>query len=313
MDGRTVGVLGGGQLGRMMCEAALRLGVKVAILDPGMILSIPLLVHFRCFLIGGSLSPAGQVATLSVEGSFQDAGKIKELSAISDIVTTEIEHVNTDILLDLEKNGATVRPNAETIRSIQDKYIQKQLLSAAGVSVPDFIEISSIEAAEDAGLRFGYPLMLKNRKFAYDGKGNAVAKNESEVADAYNKLGTHDIYAEKWVPFVKEIAVMVVRTVSGKVLTYPVVETIQENSICHLVIAPAQISQAAETAAKEVAVKAIESFDGIGIYGVELFLLSDDTVLLNEIAPRYVLSFFPWCFFYIFALWTDLIILVIIL
>jgi phosphoribosylaminoimidazole carboxylase len=230
------------------------------------------------------------VASLSVEGSFQDAGKIKELSTISDILTTEIEHVNTDILADLEKNGSTVRPNAETIRSIQDKYLQKQLLSTAGIPLSEFIETSTIEQAEDAGLRFGYPLMLKNRKLAYDGKGNAVAKNESEVVDAFNKLGIHEVYAEKWVPFVKEIAVMVVRTVSGKILTYPVVETIQENNICHLVIAPAQISQAAETAAKEIAMKAIESFSGVGIYGVELFLLPDDTVLLNEIAPRYAFS-----------------------
>lgn len=285
MDGRTVGVLGGGQLGRMMIEAAHRLGVKLAVLDPGIpLMPLPLFV-FTISFVGGSTAPAGQLAPLSIEGSFQDPHKIKELASICDVITAEIEHVNTDILEDLEKNGVNVRPNSKTIRTIQDKYLQKQHLTKFDVPLPDFVETPNVEAAKEAGLRFGYPLMLKNRKLAYDGRGNAVAKTEEDIPECFRKLGSTEVYAEKWVPFVKEIAVMVVRTSTG-VVSYPVVETVQENNICHLVTAPAQISTAALKSASEVAMKAIASFDGIGIYGVELFLLPDDSILLNEIAPR---------------------------
>lgn len=268
MDSRTVGVLGGGQLGRMMAEAGHRLGIRLAILDPS-----------------GPSSPAGQISSLCIEGAFTDGNKIKELAAISDIITTEIEHVNTEVLEELEKTGKIVRPNAKTIRIIQDKYLQKVHLAAHGIPLPDFMQCPTVDAALEAGMRYGYPLMLKNKKLAYDGRGNAVAKTEADVAQAFQKLGGSDIYAEKWVPFVKELAVMVVRSPST-VASYPTVETVQQNNICHLVTAPAQVSQMVLQAAGEIASKAIASFDGVGIYGVELFLLPDDTVLLNEIAPR---------------------------
>lgn len=269
MDDRTIGVLGGGQLGQMMAQAASRLGVRIAVLDPG-----------------GSSSPAGQLSHLCIEGSFQDSVKIKELSTVSDVITTEIEHVNTIILEELEKLGHTVHPNAITIRTIQDKYLQKELLNKNNIPLPEYMSTPTLEIAQEAGLRFGYPFMLKNRKLAYDGKGNAVVKSADELENCFNKLGREELYAEKWVSFVKELAVMVVRT-KDSVVAYPVVETIQSNNICHLVIAPAQISSAAYSAAMSVASKAIESFSGIGIYGVELFLLNDETILLNEIAPRY--------------------------
>lgn len=235
--------------------------------------------------LGGSSSPAGQLSLLCIEGSFQDNNKIRELAAISDVVTTEIEHVNTLALEELEINGYKIHPNFSTLRLIQDKYNQKVHLSKNNIPLPEFLDCLSFEDAKLAGLKLGYPLMLKNKKLAYDGRGNAVAKTEEDLEEAWKKLGGVDIYAEKWVPFIKEIAVMIVRTKSN-VLSYPVVETIQENNICHLVIAPAQISAAATKAAKEIALKAIASFNGIGIYGVELFLLPDDSLIVNEIAPR---------------------------
>ena len=148
-----------------------------------------------------------------------------------------------------------------------------------------------------AGKELGYPFMLKNRRMAYDGKGNAVVESEEGIPDAFRKLspsanaaGTivqYDVYAERWAPFVKELAIMVVRTSTG-VVSYPVVETIQKDSICHLVVAPAQIATASLNNAVEVAKLAIASFDGIGIYGVEMFLMGDGSILLNEIAPRCV-------------------------
>jgi len=269
MDLRTVGVLGGGQLGRMMAEAAHRLGIKIAFLDPG-----------------GSNSPAGQISSLSIEGSFQDPVKIQELASISDLITTEIEHVNTDILEELERTGHIVQPTSKTIHLIQDKYLQKVHLTEYNIPVAEYMATPNIEAAKLAGMKYGYPFMLKNRKLAYDGKGNVLVKAEEEIANAFVKLNSQEIYAEKFCPFVKELAVMIVKTKSQGVLSYPVVETIQEDNICHVVMAPAQISSTALEQASLIASKAIATFDGLGIYGVELFLLPDDTVILNEIAPR---------------------------
>lgn len=233
----------------------------------------------------GPSSPAGQLSRIAIEGDFRNAEKVKELAKISDVLTTEIEHVDVDAVLDLEKDGYTVRPNARTIRLIQDKYAQKIYLNDFDISLPEFMETATLEQAREAGLKFGYPFMLKNRMGAYDGRGNALVREESQLEAAFNSLGGRLLYAEKFIPFIKELAVMVVRTVDG-VKSFPVVETIQQNNICHIVIAPAQISQTASQNAMAVASRAIAAFDGVGIYGVELFLLNDDTVLLNEIAPR---------------------------
>jgi phosphoribosylaminoimidazole carboxylase len=153
--------------------------------------------------------------------------------------------------------------------------------------------VDTLEQAFQAGEEFGYPFMLKNRKMAYDGKGNFVVKSEDALTEAFETLGGKDLYAEKWIPFVKELAVMVVRTKSN-IIRYPVVETIQENNVCNIVIAPAQISLAATNSALSIALQAVESLSGIGIYGVELFLSSYDSILLNEIAPR----FLPFIFFF---------------
>ena len=270
----------------MMAEAAHELGIRMAVLDSM-----------------GIASPAGQVAELSVEGSLQEEDKIRELASISDVLTIEIEHVNADALAAMEQEGHTVHPNSATIRLIQDKYLQKQHFSAHAVPLPEFLDIPTVHAARDAGARFGYPYMLKNKKFAYDGKGNAVVHSEADIMPAIERLtGSSssgkssstrgkdpliggELYAEKWVPFTKELAVMVARTATG-VVSYPVVETIQQDSICHIVIAPARISPAAQKNASAIVEAAIETLPGLGIYGVELFLLPDDSILLNEVAPR---------------------------
>lgn len=292
MDTRTVGVVGGGQLGRMMAEAAHRLGIKMACLDAG-----------------GIASPCGQICSFAVEGGLLDEEKIDELARISDVMTVEIEHVNCDALEAIEKKGTPVHPNPATVRLIQDKLLQKEHFKKHDVPLGPYQEVQSadvVNACKRVGASMGYPFMLKNRRFAYDGKGNAVVDSEQDLVAALVKLakgGNHtadladegsfngmELYAEKWVPFVKELAVMVVRTKDG-VVSYPVVETAQKDSICHLVAAPANIAKSTAAAADIVVQKAISSLSGLGIYGVELFLTVDaatgrETVLLNEVAPR---------------------------
>lgn len=190
----------------------------------------------------------------------------------------------------MEQEGFHIHPSPSTIKLIQDKFTQKVHLAEHGIPLPQFMKITSLEDAMLAGRRYGYPYMLKNRLLAYDGRGNAKVSSEDDVHGAFLKLGGEgggggNLYAEKWAPFTKELAVMVVRTKS-QVLCYPVVETVQSDNICHLVTAPALVPRNVAVAAEEIARRAIASLPGIGIYGVELFLLPDESILLNEIAPR---------------------------
>lgn len=265
-----MGILGGGQLGRMMVEAAHRLNVKTVILD-------------------GPNSPAKQINSLDehVDGSFSEAESIKKLSSKADVVTIEIEHVNADVLEELEKAGANIQPSASTIKLIQDKYIQKKHFISHNVATAEAKDVeSSPEALKAIGSEFGYPYMLKSRTNAYDGRGNFVVKSEDSIGEALQVLHSRPLYAEKWAPFVKELAVMVIRTLDGQVFSYPTVETIHKENICHLVFAPARVPDSVQLKAQLLAERAVKTFSGAGIFGVEMFMLSDGEILLNEIAPR---------------------------
>ncbi|CDH51317.1 phosphoribosylaminoimidazole carboxylase [Lichtheimia corymbifera JMRC:FSU:9682] len=271
MNTQKVGILGGGQLGRMMVEAASRLNLSVTILDSPV------------------NSPAKQIEATQehIHGAFKDPVKIRELASKVDVLTVEIEHVDAQVLAEIEKEGKVkVHPSAKTVQTIQDKYAQKQHLQAHGIPVAEYMETPDADAVAAAGKQFGYPFMLKSKTMAYDGKGNYVVRSADDIPAAMEALKNLPLYAEKWAPFVKELAVMVVRRANGEVRTYPVVETIHKNSICHLVIAPAQADGAALAKAQAIAADAIKSFPGAGIFGVEMFLMEDGSILLNEIAPR---------------------------
>jgi len=278
MDKRTVGCLGGGQLGRMMVYAGHRLGVKMCVLDPL-----------------GEKSPAGQVAEMSVKGSFQDADSVRELAKKCDILTLEVEHVNAEVLEGLHQAGVPVQPLPFVVKLIQDKYVQKVHLQKHGVPLPDFEKVESEADLHSIGERFGYPMMLKSRYGAYDGKGNAVVPNAQGITAAFEKLGGKagkKLYVEKWAPFKMELAVMVARgvdeTMNVTMRTYPVVHTVQRDSVCFTCLTPpVGVTQKQQELAQKVATDAIKSFgDARGIFGVEMFLLHDGSVLLNEIAPR---------------------------
>ncbi|KAK3709014.1 hypothetical protein LTR37_011178 [Vermiconidia calcicola] len=270
MDKR-VGVLGGGQLGRMLVEAANLLEIRVNLLD-------------------APNSSAKQVSNHDghVDGSFKEAQAIKKLAAQSDVLTVEIEHVDTYMLEDVAKT-ADVQPSWKTIRTIQDKYLQKEHLQRYGVATAQSVALKGPSKAElsAASRTVGLPLMLKSRKEAYDGRGNFTVKSTDDFEPAIQALGgNQDLYAEKWANFKIELAVMVVKT-KDQVLSFPTVETIHENSICKLVYAPARgVSEIINKRAQELARKAVACFWGKGVFGVEMFLLPDDTLLINEIAPR---------------------------
>ena len=269
-DQRKVGVLGGGQLGRMLIEAANRLNIQVNVLD-----------------VAGS--PAKQISAHDghIEGSFKDAAKVKELAQKCDVVTVEIEHVDTHMLEEVA-GQVTVEPSWKTLRTIKDKYAQKEHLKQYGVDLAESIDLEGkgTEGLKEVGNKFGYPYMLKSKTEAYDGKGNFVVKSEGDIDAAIKALGGRPLYAEKWADFSMELAVMVVKTKDG-VLSFPTVETVHEDSICKLTYTPPRnVSAATSQRAQDLAKKAIAAFEGKGVFGVEMFLLKDDSLLINEIAPR---------------------------
>ncbi|KAJ7978137.1 phosphoribosylaminoimidazole carboxylase [Quillaja saponaria] len=265
-----VGVLGGGQLGRMLCQAASQMAIKVAILDP----------LENC--------PASALSYDHMVGSFDDSATVEEFVKRCGVLTFEIEHVDVATVEKLEQQGVDCQPKAFTIRIIQDKYLQKVHFSRNEIPLPEFMQINDIEGAKRAGELFGYPLMIKSRRLAYDGRGNAVAKSEEELYSAVDALGGFDrgLYVEKWAPFVKELAVIVARGRDNSILCYPVVETIHRDNICHIVKAPANVKWKIRERATEIAYKAVRSLEGAGVFAVELFLTRDEQILLNEVAPR---------------------------
>ncbi|KAF6841241.1 phosphoribosylaminoimidazole carboxylase [Colletotrichum plurivorum] len=285
----TIGLLGGGQLGRMLCEAAGPLGIDIAILDEA-----------NC--------PAKMANQNSrhVTGSFKDPAKIRELAAMCDVLTVEIEHVNTEVLEEIATKGVItapgtlkkvpVHPSWQTLRLIQDKYLQKEHFSRAGLPIAPQMDVESGPAMPEsltaAYKNFGFPFMLKARKGSYDGRGNFKVNGPQDYEEAVQAMGKLSLYAEKWVPFDMELAVMVVRTEDEdgelrKVHTYPAVETIHEESICTKVFyPPRKVPTDVCEKARKVAGDVVKTLKGRGVFAVEMFLLKDGTITVNEVAPR---------------------------
>lgn len=272
-----VGILGGGQLARMTAEAAPALGVDVVVLERE------------------AGSPAGLVVGSANEivGDWRDPAARRALAERVDLLTLENEFVDADALAELVAGGRPVYPPPASVRLIQDKLAQKGALAAAGLPVPAFRPVESAAELTAAGADFGWPLVLKARRNGYDGYGNATVRSPAEAAGAIERLGggtsaggPGGLYVEGWVSFVRELAVMVARGRHGAIAAYPVVETVQRDHICHEVVAPARLPPAVAARATAAAVGAVETMGAVGVVGVELFLLPDDRVLLNELAPR---------------------------
>jgi 5-(carboxyamino)imidazole ribonucleotide synthase len=264
----TIGIVGGGQLGRMLTLAAKPLGYDVVVVDPGT----------NC--------PAAQVGATEITANLYDEAALKELASRSDVITVEIEHLDTHVLEALESDGAVIHPAPATVRLIQDKYLQKVFLREHSVPVADFTEVASAADAEVALKNFGGKMLLKTRHGAYDGRGNMVISSTSDIAKAFELFEGKQLYAEAFVPFERELAVMVARSVDGDVQAYPVVQTIHERNICVEVLSPAPVPAAVQEKAHELAVTVANLLKGAGMYGIEMFLTEAGEVLVNEIAPR---------------------------
>lgn len=270
-DATTLGIVGGGQLAKLTAQAAAQLGCKVVILERQ--------PEF----------PAGSVAARTLIGDWNDPASLLELAALADVVTLENEFVDAGALSVLEERGHTLWPSATTVRLIQDKLVQKQALAKAGLPVPRMRAVERVEDVASLAGEWGLPLLLKARRNAYDGKGNATVRSPADIQAAWNKLrgdAGNALFAEQFCPFTNELAVIVTRARDGEAVAYPVVETIQREHICHVVRAPAPVAPEIAERAADLARRAVAAVGAVGSFGVEMFLVEDGQILINELAPR---------------------------
>ena len=265
--GPTVGVVGGGQLGRMLGEAAAPLGIELVVADP-----TP-----DC--------PAAPVVRDQLVGGFEDESTIRELAERADVLTFEIELADPDALERVaEETGTPVHPAPETLRTIQDKLIQKRRLAEAGVPVPEFRGVDTADELRDACEELGYPAMLKARTGGYDGRGNVPVAGPEDVAAAMADIAGPAM-VEEMVDFERELAVMGCLG-DGERDTFPVTETVHREEILRESVAPARAATGVRDRAREVALDVLDVMEGRGVFGIELFQTNNDEILLNEIAPR---------------------------
>jgi len=265
---KRLGIIGGGQLGMMITEAAKNLSEhisEITVLDP----------TEDC--------PAAQVGAKQIVGDFKDELAILKLAEQSDIITYEIESGNTDVLSKLK---AKIEPSPFTLGIIQDKLLQKTFLSENELPVSQFYEITSLGDLHEKIKELGLPVLLKSRRDAYDGRGNFKITSSDEIEKAYQHFNGKSLMVEKFINFKIEVSVIAARNTKGDIATYPLVENIHENNILKMTIAPARVSDDVIKDAGEIARKTMEVLKGAGVFGIEMFIDQDDKILINEIAPR---------------------------
>lgn len=270
MTAPRIGVIGGGQLARMMQPAAVNLGI-----------------HLRV-LAQSPADSAAQVIPDSVIGSHDDLAALKAFAAECDIVTFDHEHVPTEYLSELQAMGVHVRPGPHALQFAQDKLEMRKKLVAAGIPCPEWAQLENQEDLDNFTSTVGFPFVLKTARGGYDGKGVWVVSDRDEALRVMDQIVASNtrILAEELVPFTRELAAQVARSPQGQCVAYPVVQSVQTNGICHEVISPApDLSDERATAAQEIALKIAAALDVTGMLAVELFD-TGDRIVVNELAMR---------------------------
>lgn len=267
---KKIGIIGGGQLGKMMIQEAKKMGFYVIILDPAI----------NC--------PAHTLVDEHIVAAFDDEKAIYELAGKCDVLTYEFEHIGVNALKKLEQQDYKVYPTAKSLEIIQNKYTQKTLLKESNIPVPDFLEVQDIKDIQKAGTLFGYPMLLKTCTGGYDGKGNAVVHDEADISRAFDCLGSGKLplMCERFVDFLMETSVLACRGLDGNISVYPVGENIHYDNILFETKVPAHINNHTSHMAMELAKKVLDVFKGVGMFCIELFITKDGNVLINEVAPR---------------------------
>jgi 5-(carboxyamino)imidazole ribonucleotide synthase len=269
----VLGILGSGQLARMTANAASELGIRT---------------HIYC--TENEKSPAENVATKTFKGKFSDEKSILEFCSECDFITLENEFIDQTILESIDKRfPEKLFPNSKTFIRIGDKISEKENFRKADLPVVPFQKVSTHEDIKNFASLHDYPVVLKSSKGGYDGYGNATIKSENEIAEKLSRMKSKtkgELLVEAFIPYEKELAVMIARNKTGDMVVYPVAHTMQENHICHYVNVPAHITIEIENQIKEMAKKAMISIDAVGIFAFEFFLTKEGKIYLNESAPR---------------------------
>ncbi len=269
----TIGFLGAGQLARMSAVAAFRLGIRVAAYSGA----------------NDGRQPLEQMTPYQFSGSFNDEEALVRFAKKCDVVTLENEFLDGELLARVEvASGTPIYPSPSSFRMLESKWLEKETFRKAGIPVTTYQKIVDPADLDFFAREQGYPFVLKSSKGGYDGYGNRKVDGPKNHHPAFEALGGyrgHELIAEAFIPFEKELAVQVVRNHRGTAV-YPCCETIQVDHICKTVIAPAPIDTDIRDRACELAVAAIEAVDGTGIFAFEFFMTSDGHLLLNESAPR---------------------------
>lgn len=267
LPGQTIGIIGGGQLGRMMALAAKANGFRIAVLDPA------------------EDSPCGQVADIKIIGEYGHLDSIKELADVSDVVTYEFENISAEALDWLCAN-AYVPQGSEVLEITQDRTKEKAAIQNAGCEVAPYAVITTEKDIYDNIEKLGYPAVLKTSRGGYDGKGQVVIKSGQDIKKAAQLLENGVCVLEKWIPFEKEISVIICRNISGEKAVFPVGENVHKENILHQTIVPAMITADAEERAVNAANQLAEALSLVGTLAVEMFLTKDGQIYINELAPR---------------------------
>ena len=267
---KRIGIVGGGQLGKMMILEAKRLGFYVAVLDPA------------ADCASSSICDELIVAPLNEDGGYF------ELAKKVDVITYEWESINAEALEILDRKGHKIYPSVKSLRAIQSKFTQNTVLRDNNIPVPRFEKVGSVLDIRELSKSFGYPIMLKATKGGYDGKGNALIRSEADIESAFEHLGggVKELMAEEFMDFEMEVSVIACRGINGENAVYPVVENIHTNSILDVSIVPARIDKNTADKAVKTAFKVMEVFEGVGTFGIELFVGKNGEIYVNEIAPR---------------------------
>ena len=270
--GITLGIIGGGQLGKMLAQKAKTMGLRVVVLDPT------------------PLSPAGEVCDKQIVSDFFDLDGFLEIAGESDVLTYEFEHISASYLKELEDRGYIVRPSSDTLEIIQDKRKQKEFLESHDIPVAPFMGIDDLDGLKEAVKSLGIPSMLKTSKGGYDGKGNYLIEEgtKESLKRAYEELGgdKNSLYLENHIDFQMEVSVMAARNNKGEIVIYPVVENVHQESILHTTTAPSSLPKSVVEKVKELSTEIMALYGDVGIFGIEYFIDQNDEVFVNEIAPR---------------------------
>ncbi|MEH6948515.1 5-(carboxyamino)imidazole ribonucleotide synthase [Bacillus sp. JJ634] len=267
LPGQTIGIIGGGQLGRMMALSAKASGFKIAVLEPA------------------ADGPCAQVADIEINGAYDDIASLKKLADVSDVITYEFENISFEAL-DWLKDHAYLPQGSQLLKLTQDRLTEKKAIADAGAMVAPYREVQTISDIHQYIEELGYPSVLKTTRGGYDGKGQLVIREEADIPQAEPLLKSGVCVLEAWIPFTKEISVIVTRNAFGDCQQFPVAENIHVDNILHKSIVPARISEMAEQRAIEQASKLAEAFELVGTLAVEMFLTEDDNIIINELAPR---------------------------